>query len=89
MMEDKNMYYLLVCRSVTYAKQVQERLRSINISSRLVRTPVGAASESCGYSVRVSESDYKEAASFLLQYGPRPKKTIRVGGYDRYEEISG
>ncbi len=75
---------LLVCRSITYAKRVQRCLQGAGLRSELVRTPVGVASESCGYSIRVEERFLKKSLSALDACGLRPKKLLRrtVEGYE-------
>ena len=82
------MEYLLVCRSITFAKQTKAVLDNNRIPSKIVRTPVGVVSESCGYSVKVSENDHNTALLVLKQNNLIPKRII-VHYFDgRYVEAS-
>ncbi len=71
------MEYLLVCRSITYAQKMNTALMSEGINSRIVRTPVGAASESCGYSVKIDGDDREVALRILRRVAIMPKKLLR------------
>ena len=82
------MEYLLVCRSVTYAQQTKAVLDRSGISSKIVRTPVGVASESCGYSVKISDSDYHTALSVLNNEKHKPKRIIAHYSDGSYTEVN-
>ena len=77
---------LLVCRSITYAQRMAAALNGTGIPASVVRTPVGAAQESCGYSVRIRDSALPRARRALEQTGLAPKKTLRPGPGGVWEE---
>ena len=78
---------LLVCRSITYAKRVKHQLDTGSIGSRIVRTPTGAASEGCGYSVEIGCEDLNAALSTLAEAGIPPKKIISRNADGAYAEV--
>lgn len=81
------MKYLLVCRSITYAKRMEGLLQAEGIKGRVVRTPLGAASESCGYSVAVGDDVIHKALAALREKRLLPKKIIRELADGKYAEV--
>ncbi len=81
------MDYLLVCRSITYAQRMAAVLHSAGISAAVVRTPVGAAQESCGYSVRIGEKQWKNVQRTLKNAELWPKKLLRQTSHGAWEEV--
>ena len=48
-------YYLITCRSLTYAQKVARALDRAGITATILRTPQGISREGCSYCVKVSE----------------------------------
>lgn len=47
-------YYLLICRSLTYAQRTAKILEHAGITAIVSRTPRHISPEGCGYSVKIS-----------------------------------
>jgi len=75
-------YYLLVCRSLTYAQRAQRALSSAGITARLVRTAQDTRQEGCGYSLKIGESALEKALAVLEAAGvpPRSLQTVLPDG---------
>ena len=54
-------YYLILCRSLTYAQRTASVLERAGIAARVLRSPKSVAGEGCGYAVKVSERRLAEA----------------------------
>lgn len=54
-------YYLIICRSLTYAQKTARVLERSGISAVIVRTPHAVASTGCGYCVKVSDKRLTDA----------------------------
>ena len=48
------LYYLIVCRSLTYAQRTAAALERAGISARILRSPKSIAGEGCSHSVKIS-----------------------------------
>ena len=48
-------YYLITCRSLTYAQKAARALERAGITASIMRTPQGLSREGCSYCVKVSE----------------------------------
>ncbi|MBO5727702.1 MAG: DUF3343 domain-containing protein [Oscillospiraceae bacterium] len=58
-------YYLITCRSLTYAQRTARVLERVGIRARVQRAPASIAEEGCGYCVRLAERDLKQAVQQL------------------------
>ena len=58
-------YYYIKCRSVTYAQCVSDFLRAKGINSGVVKLPLKYSEEGCGYSVKISERQFKKANKLI------------------------
>ena len=61
-------YYLIVCRSLTYAQRTASALERAGITAHILRSPKMISGEGCSHSVKVSE---RNLAPALLIFGPR------------------
>ena len=48
-------YYLIVCRSLTYAQRTASALERAGITAHILRSPKMISGEGCSHSVKVSE----------------------------------
>ena len=58
-------YYLITCRSLTYAQRTARVLERAGIRVRVQRSPTGIVAEGCGYCVRLAERDITQAVRLL------------------------
>ena len=55
------LYYLIVCRSLTYAQRTAAALERTGITARVLRSPKSIAGEGCSHSVKISQRSLPEA----------------------------
>ncbi len=58
-------YYLITCRSLTYAQRTARVLERAGIRARVQRAPASIAEEGCGYCVRLPERELAQAVRLL------------------------
>ena len=71
-------YYLIVCRSLTYAQRTAAVLERAGITARILRAPTSIAGEGCSYAVKVRGQRQQEAQTCLQTAGLTP-----LGIYER------
>jgi len=80
-------YYLILCRTLTYAQRTATALEHAGITARVLRSPKSISGEGCSHSVKVGERDLSDALTVLHQAGLRPKRIfVRTEGED-YREV--
>ncbi len=63
-------YYLIICRSLTYAQRTARALERAGIPCRLMRTPQSAAAgEGCSHCVRITQRWLSRALEQLKSEG--------------------
>ncbi|MCI9186298.1 MAG: DUF3343 domain-containing protein [Oscillospiraceae bacterium] len=81
------LYYLIVCRSLTYAQRTAAALERAGISAYIMRSPKSIAGEGCSHSVKIAQRHLTQALQILNRAGLSPKRVfIAQGGY--YEEVA-
>lgn len=82
------MYYLIMCRSLTYAQRVANALERAGLSARILRSPGEISPAGCSYSVKLSAQHLSRALTILNQ-SRLPYLGIYVGGakYGGYREV--
>ena len=80
-------YYLIVCRSLTYAQRTAAALERVGIGVHILRSPKLIAGEGCGYSVKVSERNLSGALTALSRAGLSPKRVFIIAGDGSYREV--
>ncbi len=63
------MYYLIMCRSLTYAQRIFHALERAGIPARLQRSPAELSHGGCGYSVRIPARHLARAMTILRRTG--------------------
>ena len=77
-------YYLLTCRSLTYAQRIAKELERVRITSIVMKVPQEISNAGCGYCVKVSARYFSEALVTLKSAGLFPIKVYaqyKDGGY--------
>ena len=69
-------YYLIVCRSLTYAQRTAKTLERAGITAIVIKTPQNVTAEGCGYCVKISERRLTEALTTLRRYDLAPKRVF-------------
>ena len=81
------LYYLIVCRSLTYAQRTAAVLERAGITARVIRSPRSVAGEGCSHSVRIAQRDLTDALRVLQRAGMSPKRIFVSGGNGGYQEV--
>jgi hypothetical protein len=80
-------YYLILCRSLTYAQRTAHLLERGGISGYVLRAPKLIAREGCAYCVKVSEGKLAEALALLRREGMAPKQVFLQSADGGYSEV--
>lgn len=81
------LYYLIICRSLTYAQRTARILERAGISGYVMRTPKLISKEGCNYCVKVSEQRLAEALKVLQREGMTPKQVYLQSADGEYREV--
>ena len=81
------LYYLIVCRSLTYAQRTAAALERAGISTRTLRSPKSISSEGCSHCVRIARRDLDGALMVLRQARLEPKRVFAAQSDGSYTEI--
>lgn len=81
------LYYLIVCRSLTYAQRTAAALERAGITARILRSPKSIAGEGCSHSVRIPQRSLPEALRILQQAELMPKRVFITAGDGIYQEV--
>jgi voltage-gated potassium channel Kch len=81
------LYYLIICRSLTYAQRTARALEKAGISGYVVRAPKSVAGEGCSHGVKVAETRLAQALQVLGKEGLTPKRVYMQDGSGVYQEV--
>lgn len=79
-------YYLIVCRSLTYAQRTELALSRAGIPGRILRSPKVIDADGCSHSVRVAEKYLAHALVALKKAGLSPRRVFIATG-EGYREV--
>ena len=82
------LYYLIVCRSLTYAQRTAAALERAGITARVLRSPKSIAGEGCSHSVKISQRNLPDSLRILRQVGLAPKRIYITAGDGSYQEVA-
>ena len=82
------LYYLIVCRSLTYAQRTAAALERAGITARVLRSPKSIAGEGCSHSVKISQRNLSDALRVLRRAGLSPKRIYITSGSGSYQEVA-
>jgi hypothetical protein len=80
-------YYLIVCRSLTYAQRTEMALARAGITAHIMRAPKTIDSEGCSHGVKVAERNLANALVALAKAGLSPKRVFIMAGDGSYKEV--
>lgn len=81
------LYYLIMCRSLTYAQRAVRVLEQDGISGIVTKAPQGAVQDGCAYCVRVSERRLTDALASLSAAGFGPGRVFLLGQGGEAQEV--
>ena len=77
------LYYLIVCRSLTYAQRTAAALERAGITAHILRSPKSIAGEGCSHSVKLSQRRLATAH----RVGLEPRRIFITAGDGSYREV--
>ncbi len=80
-------YYLIVCRSLTYAQRTAAALERAGITAHILRSPRAVDREGCSHSVKVSQRNLANALLVLGRAGLPPRRVFLIQGDGGYKEV--
>ena len=81
-------YYLILCRSLTYAQRTASLLERAGISAHILRTPKQISLHGCGHSVKISQRNLNAALSVLHRSGAGTPEIYLTEGDGSYREVA-
>ena len=81
------LYYLIVCRSLTYAQRTAAALERAGITAHILRSPKSIAGEGCSHSVKLSQRRLADALRVLHRVGQEPRRIFITTGDGSYREV--
>lgn len=80
-------YYLIICRSLTYAQRTARILERTGISGHIMRAPKLISKEGCGYCVKIAERRLTDALQILQREGMAPKQVFLQDADGVFSEV--
>lgn len=81
------LYYLIVCRSLTFAQRTAASLERVGITTRILRSPTVIAGEGCSHCVKIIQRDLPKALQTLQKLSLSPKRIFITAGDGNYQEV--
>ena len=81
-------YYLIVCRSLTYAQRTARVLERAGISGYIMRAPKLISGEGCSHCVKVAERWLAPALKVRNREGLGPKRVFLQNEEGSYSEVT-
>ena len=81
------LYYLILCRSLTFAQRTASALERAGIAAHTQRSPKQISEEGCGYCVKVDRNSLNEAVQVLRRSGLAPKHVYMAQDGGEYQEV--
>lgn len=81
-------YYLIICRSLTYAQRTANALERAGITAYITRTPRAIAGEGCSHAVKISQRRLPEALRVLNRVGLSPQRLFILEPEGSYREVA-
>lgn len=80
-------YYLIICRSLTYAQRTASVLERVGITAHIMRTPKTITSEGCSHGVKISQRRLPDALTVLTRAGLPPNRVFILDADGSYQEV--
>ncbi|NLA86476.1 MAG: DUF3343 domain-containing protein [Clostridiales bacterium] len=81
-------YYLLICRSLTYAQRTAKALERVGITAIVTKVPQLIVTDGCGYCVKVSAKHISNALVALKDAELYPVKIFVQYADGNYGEVN-
>lgn len=80
-------YYLMICRSLTYAQRAARTLERHGIAAIVTKAPQDVSENGCAYCVKVPEKRLSEALVALKNTELAPSKVFVLYSDGHYSEV--
>jgi len=80
-------YYLLMCRSLTYAQRTAKTLERYGITAIVTKGPQGLSDKGCVYCVKISERRLFDAVRVMRNANLDPVKVFYAGAAGEIREV--
>ncbi len=80
-------YYLIICRSLTYAQRTAYALERAGITAHIMRTPRTISGGGCSHGVKVSERRLRDALAVLKRVELSPNRVYLLDADGSYKEV--
>lgn len=81
-------YYLIICRSLTYAQKTAAALERAGITAHIMRSPRSITGTGCTHAVKVSERRLSDALTVLNRVELSPDRVYIMDADGSYKEVS-
>lgn len=81
-------YYLIICRSLTYAQRTAAALERAGITAHIMRTPQTLSGNGCSHAVKVSERRLSDALTVLKRVELSPSRVYFISADGSYKEVA-
>jgi hypothetical protein len=80
-------YYLIICRSLTYAQRTASVLERVGITAHIMRAPKSIVGEGCSHAVKISERHLSDALVMLRRAELTPNRVYIAEADGSYKEV--
>ncbi len=80
-------YYLIICKSLTYAQRTASVLSKVGITAHIMRTPRTIASEGCSHGVKIAQRRLPDALVALNRAELSPQRVFIMEADGSYPEV--
>ncbi len=81
-------YYLIICRSLTYAQKTEAALERAGITAHIMRSPRTISGTGCSHAVKISERRLADALTVLKRVDMAPERVYIMSADGSYKEVS-
>ena len=81
-------YYLIICRSLTYAQRTAAALERAGITAHIMRSPRSISDTGCSHAVKISERRLTDSLAVLNRVGLSPERVFIMSADGSYKEVS-
>ncbi|MBP1737347.1 MAG: hypothetical protein H6Q60_1228 [Oscillospiraceae bacterium] len=82
-------YYLIICRSLTYAQRTASVLERVGITAHIMRAPKSIVGEGCSHAVKIAERNLSNALMVLRRVEMTPNRVYISAPDGSYKEVRG
>lgn len=81
-------YYLIICRSLTYAQKTAAALERVGITAHVMRSPKSVSESGCSHAVKISERRLADSLQVLKRVGMSPERVYIISADGSHKEVS-